>query len=80
MYRLLNTLLRVWVVLACVETLLLYGAILLCPTQRASELSLLTVLLFAVIGTTFGVGDGSTPFNLPNLAAPVSGVKYIIKV
>lgn len=25
--------------------------------------------LFAVIGTTFGVGDGSTTFNLPNLIA-----------
>jgi microcystin-dependent protein len=24
--------------------------------------------LFAVIGTTFGVGDGSTTFNVPNLA------------
>lgn len=27
--------------------------------------------LFAVIGTTFGVGDGSTTFNLPNLKGRV---------
>lgn len=29
--------------------------------------------LFAVIGTTYGVGDGSTTFNLPNVA-DVGGV------
>ena len=28
-------------------------------------------LLFAVIGTTYGVGDGSTTFNLPNLKGRV---------
>jgi hypothetical protein len=26
-------------------------------------------LLFAAIGTTYGAGDGSTTFNLPNVAA-----------
>lgn len=35
------------------------------------------VLLFQKIGTTFGVGDGSTTFNVPNLAAP-AGTVYII--
>jgi hypothetical protein len=34
--------------------------------------------LFAVTGTTYGPGDGSTTFNLPNLS-PLSGVQYIIK-
>lgn len=34
--------------------------------------------LFAVIGTTFGIGDGSTTFNLPNPTAP-SGLYYIIR-
>src|SRR5574337_238212 len=29
--------------------------------------------LFALIGTTFGVGDGSTTFNLPNLVGQVEG-------
>jgi len=29
--------------------------------------------LFALIGTTYGVGDGSTTFNLPNLIAAGSG-------
>lgn len=37
--------------------------------------------LFAVIGTTYGVGDGSTTFNLPNLSASGAGSPvYIIKV
>ena len=37
--------------------------------------------LFGVIGTTYGVGDGSTTFNLPNLSASGAGSPvYIIKV
>lgn len=37
--------------------------------------------LFAVIGTTYGVGDGSTTFNLPNLASSGAGSPvYIMKV
>lgn len=37
--------------------------------------------LFGVIGTTYGVGDGSTTFNLPNLSASgVGSPVYIIKV
>lgn len=35
--------------------------------------------LFAAIGTDFGVGDGSTTFNLPTIAAPVANTEYIIK-
>ena len=37
--------------------------------------------LFAIIGTTYGVGDGSTTFNLPNLSSSGTGSPvYIIKV
>ena len=37
--------------------------------------------LFAVIGTTYGVGDGSTTFNLPNLLSSGSpSPVYIMKV
>lgn len=35
--------------------------------------------LFALIGTTFGSGDGSTTFNLPSIANPITGVIYVIK-
>jgi len=35
--------------------------------------------LFALFGTTFGSGDGSTTFNLPNIPGPISGVYYMIK-
>lgn len=35
--------------------------------------------LFAAIGTTYGTGDGSTTFNLPDLDAPHSSMKYLIK-
>lgn len=36
--------------------------------------------LFAIIGTTYGSGDGSTTFNLPNLASSGTGSPvYIIK-
>lgn len=34
--------------------------------------------LFAAIGTTHGVGDGSTTFNLPSITAP-SNTAYFIK-
>lgn len=37
--------------------------------------------LFALISTTYGVGDGSTTFNVPNWAAAApSGGIYIMKV
>ena len=37
--------------------------------------------LFAIIGTTYGAGDGSTTFNLPNLSSSGTGSPvYIIKV
>lgn len=35
--------------------------------------------LFSLVGTTFGVGDGSTTFNVPNIAALATGVVYIIR-
>jgi len=35
--------------------------------------------LFALIGTTFGVGDGSTTFNLPDLDDIATNVAYMIK-
>ncbi len=37
--------------------------------------------LFAVIGTKFGSGDGSTTFNLPDFqgSEPIIGINYIIK-
>lgn len=34
--------------------------------------------LFATIGTTYGAGNGTTTFNLPNVSA--TGVKYAIRV
>lgn len=34
--------------------------------------------LFAIIGTTYGAGDGVTTFNLPNPAAPFTHAIYII--
>jgi hypothetical protein len=35
--------------------------------------------LFALIGITFGSGDGSTTFNLPNIPNPITGVYYMIR-
>lgn len=35
--------------------------------------------LFALISTTFGPGDGSTTFNVPNIPDLVTGVSYIIR-
>lgn len=35
--------------------------------------------LFGQIGVTFGAGDGSTTFNLPNISGPVSNVAYLIR-
>lgn len=43
---------------------------LLCDGQAVSRTTY--SLLFNVIGTTFGVGDGSTTFNLPNATGRVS--------
>lgn len=34
--------------------------------------------LFAAIGTTFGPGDGSTTFNVPNIADVVAGAAYYV--
>lgn len=35
--------------------------------------------LFAIIGTTFGVGDGSTTFELPTMADPFTDIHYIVR-
>jgi microcystin-dependent protein len=58
------------------QNAVLTGALLMWPTASAPSGYLLCAgaavsrttyaALFAVIGTTFGVGDGSTTFNLPN--------------
>ena len=34
--------------------------------------------LFNAVGTTFGPGDGSTTFNLPNIPDVVAGAAYVI--
>ncbi|USZ80548.1 tail fibers protein [Serratia phage MQ-4] len=46
---------------------------LLCAGQAVSRTTYAT--LFAVIGTTYGAGDGSTTFNLPDLRGRVAGGK-----
>jgi len=46
---------------------------LLCDGNTASRTTY--AALFAVIGTTFGVGDGSTTFNLPDLRGRVTAGK-----
>ena len=43
---------------------------LLCDGQAVSRTDY--ALLFSIIGTTYGVGDGSTTFNLPNLKGRVA--------
>ncbi len=35
--------------------------------------------LFEAIGTTFGSGNGTTTFNVPNLADYATGVGFVIK-
>jgi len=35
--------------------------------------------LFAVYGTDFGAGDGSTTFGLPNLTGAPTGFRYVIR-
>lgn len=49
-----------------------HGAWLLCDGSAISRTTYSA--LFAVIGTSFGVGNGSTTFNLPNPAGRVLGV------
>lgn len=36
--------------------------------------------VFALIGTTYGIGDGTTTFNLPIIPDPTTGVSFAIKV
>lgn len=35
--------------------------------------------LFALVGTTFGSGDGATTFNVPNIPNVITGVSYMIR-
>src|SRR5262245_54012737 len=35
--------------------------------------------LFGLFGTRYGAGDGSTTYNLPDLASPFPHIKYIIR-
>lgn len=51
---------------------------LLCDGSTVSRSSYAN--LFTAIGTTFGTGDGSTTFGLPNISDLTTNVKYIIKV
>ena len=50
---------------------------MLCDGQAISRTAYAD--LFALIGTTYGTGDGTTTFNLPTMSDPVSGVSYMIK-
>ena len=52
---------------------------LLCDGSAVSRTTY--AALFAVIGTTYGAGNGSTTFNLPNLTVqpPALTMRYIIK-
>jgi microcystin-dependent protein len=71
-YRLLGLKNRTGVVEAFAGTTAPAGA-LLCFAQAISRTDY--VGLFTVIGTTFGVGDGSTTFNLPDLRGRVAAGK-----
>lgn len=53
--------------------------LLLCNGAAVSRTG--AAALFAAIGTTFGVGDGSTTFNLPNYPTTIGGVsiRYYIR-
>jgi hypothetical protein len=53
------------------------GGFLQCAGQAVSRGTYAD--LFALIGTVFGSGDGSTTFNLPNIPDLITGVVYMIK-
>lgn len=36
--------------------------------------------IFKVIGTTYGAGNGTTTFNMPNWGSPAPGAIWIMKV
>jgi hypothetical protein len=69
-----------------VGTIIPFGGTVIPANYRECDGSTLSrteyALLFAAIGTSFGEGDGSTTFNLPDLRGdfPDQIVKYIIKV
>jgi hypothetical protein len=52
---------------------------LLCDGSEVSRITY--AQLFSVIGETYGNGDGTTTFNLPNLSEScVNGASYILKI
>lgn len=51
-----------------------------CATNGAAISRTGYPVLFSRIGTTFGPGDGTTTFNLPNVSSTVSGFTKIIRV
>jgi hypothetical protein len=50
---------------------------MLCDGQAISRATYAD--LYAVIGTTYGTGDGLTTFNVPTITDPVTGISYMIK-
>lgn len=50
----------------------------LCDGQAISRMTYES--LFALIGTTYGIGDGTTTFNLPTIADPATGVSFMIRI
>jgi hypothetical protein len=48
---------------------------LLCPLSATTVSRTTYAALFAAIGTTWGVGDGSTTFGIPYFAAGLTGVQ-----
>lgn len=53
------------------------GGFLQCAGQAVSRGTYAD--LYALIGTTFGSGDGATTFNVPNIPNLITGVVYMIK-
>ena len=51
-----------------------------CATNGAAISRTDYPVLFSRIGTTFGSGDGTTTFNLPNVSSTVTGFTKIIRV
>lgn len=50
---------------------------LICSGQAVSRGTY--AALFALVGTTFGPGDTTTTFNLPNIPSPIPYIYYVIK-
>jgi microcystin-dependent protein len=61
-------------VLSIPENTTIPAGYLLCDGSAVSRTTYAD--LFAVIGTTFGAGDGSTTFNLPKISFPYRAIIY----